>query len=63
MKGQSINCCQICGEWKQDGIHVLSSFICKGCEREIVNTNPDDERYQYFVDRLKFRRLLNQTTS
>ncbi|GAA0467408.1 sigma factor G inhibitor Gin [Alkalibacillus silvisoli] len=65
MEGQSINLnhCQICEEFRQDGIYVLTTFICKSCEREIVNTSPDDEQYQYYVDRMKLRRLQNQTMS
>lgn len=53
MNDHSMNQCKICEEKKREGIYILVSFICSDCEKEILNTNPEDERYQYFVDRLK----------
>ncbi|MBO8157643.1 MAG: sigma factor G inhibitor Gin [Bacillaceae bacterium] len=51
--------CQICQEEKDEGIIVYHAFICSDCEQEIVKTEPEDEKYNYFVKKLK---IINQTT-
>ncbi|MGM8215735.1 sigma factor G inhibitor Gin [Bacillaceae bacterium W0354] len=53
MNEQSMNQCKICEEHKSEGIYLLVSFICSDCEKEILGTSPEEERYQYYVDRLK----------
>ena len=56
---QSMKRCHICEEEKVEGIYLLVSFICTDCEKEMLNTAPEDEKYQYYVERLK-RGLQNQ---
>lgn len=51
--------CQICQEEKKEGIVIYQAFICSECEQEMIMTEPEDERYQYFVKKLK---AINQTT-
>ncbi|MDA8354180.1 MAG: sigma factor G inhibitor Gin [Firmicutes bacterium] len=45
--------CLVCKEGCQQGIAVLDEFICKDCEQEIVKTDVKDQKYPYFVTRLK----------
>ncbi|TFB21061.1 sigma-G inhibitor, Gin [Filobacillus milosensis] len=53
MEQKSMKQCKICEEWKNEGIYLLISFICSDCEKEILDTDPQDERYQYYIDRMK----------
>lgn len=45
--------CIICEEHKTKGFHLYHSFICLNCENEIVQTNTNDPKYQYFIEKLK----------
>lgn len=45
--------CIICHEYKENGIHLYTSFICVECEREIIDTNTNEPKYQYFIEKLK----------
>jgi hypothetical protein len=45
--------CIVCNERKQDGIRIWNQFICLSCEREIVQTDVDDDRYAYYIERMK----------
>ncbi|SMO81882.1 sigma factor G inhibitor Gin [Melghirimyces algeriensis] len=45
--------CIVCNEWQEDGIEVLDEFICESCEQEIVKTDVKDQKYPYFVTRLR----------
>ncbi|QHS23864.1 hypothetical protein GWK91_13330 [Virgibacillus sp. MSP4-1] len=51
--------CNVCNKEKTKGIKVYTAFICSDCEQEMIQTEPGDENYQYFVDRLK---VINQLT-
>lgn len=50
------NPCIVCGMVHSEGITVWRAFICRCCEREMVRTDVHDDRYRYFVQRL--RRIL-----
>ena len=45
--------CIVCGEPKDEGITIVTEFICTSCESEMVHTNVEDERYPFFVRQLK----------
>lgn len=45
--------CTICGKESELGIHIVTSFICSDCEQEIVTIDVKDERYPFFVNRMK----------
>ncbi|MFB1051097.1 sigma factor G inhibitor Gin [Paraliobacillus sp. JSM ZJ581] len=45
--------CGICHNSKKEGIHIYHFFICQSCERKIIETQPEDELYSYFVNKLK----------
>jgi hypothetical protein len=45
--------CIVCEMNKENGIHLWDQFLCVECEREIINTDPDDEQYQYYLRKLK----------
>lgn len=51
--------CIICDEEKETGIHLYNSFICSECERNIVHTEPREEKYRYYLEKLK---NINQST-
>lgn len=45
--------CIICGETGKNGITIISGFICEDCEAEMVRTDVQDEKYPFFIHRLK----------
>lgn len=45
--------CLICEERKEDGIHICHRFICESCERKLVNTDTGDDRYVYYLKKLR----------
>jgi hypothetical protein len=54
LNGETWKTCMVCDQPKKDGITVASDFfICTSCENEMVNTSVDDEKYPFFVRRLK----------
>jgi hypothetical protein len=40
--------CKICGKVNNDGINIFNIHICKKCEKEIVNTEVEDIKYDYY---------------
>lgn len=51
--------CGICEEEKGKGIFLYRLFICNECEQNIVHTEPREEKYQYYLRKLK---NINQST-
>lgn len=45
--------CIICGLKKYDGIKIHSGFICDACEEEIVHTEVSNEKYPFFIKKMK----------
>lgn len=45
--------CTICGLQRDEGIRIVSSFICSSCEHEMVTTDVKDEKYMFFITRMK----------
>lgn len=45
--------CIICEEQKERGIHLYKTFICTACEYNIIHTEPREEKYNYYVRKLK----------
>ncbi|MFD1849286.1 sigma factor G inhibitor Gin [Oceanobacillus bengalensis] len=45
--------CGICEEDKQEGIHLYNMFICTACEHNIIHTEPREEKYNYYLKKLK----------
>lgn len=45
--------CVMCGFEKTQGITIHSGFICEDCEKEIVNTDVNDKKYPFFIQRMK----------
>lgn len=45
--------CIICDEEKEHGIHLFTHFICDECEQKMRLTEPEDENYHYFIEKLK----------
>ncbi|WP_373232031.1 sigma factor G inhibitor Gin [Cohnella sp.] len=45
--------CIVCGEPKEDGITIVTEFICTSCESEMVHTKVEDDRYPFFVHQMK----------
>lgn len=44
--------CIICEKEKKEGMHIYTAFVCWECEREIVQTDPESEKYAGFVKKL-----------
>ncbi|KKB39376.1 sigma factor G inhibitor Gin [Bacillus thermotolerans] len=45
--------CIVCEEEKKEGMYICSSFVCKECEQEMVNTEPEESKYKEFVKKLR----------
>jgi hypothetical protein len=45
--------CGICEEEKARGIHLYTTFICTECEHNMIHTEPREEKYNYYVRKLK----------
>lgn len=45
--------CGICEEEKERGIHLYNLFICSECESNMIHTEPREEKYQYYLRKLK----------
>ncbi|GAB4072076.1 hypothetical protein GCM10028778_01180 [Barrientosiimonas marina] len=45
--------CGICEEMKEEGIHLYKLFICCECETNIIHTEPREEKYRYYLRKLK----------
>ncbi|WP_138420025.1 sigma factor G inhibitor Gin [Aquibacillus sediminis] len=56
---ESKRTCGICDETKSKGIYLYNLFVCNECEQKMVHTEPNEEQYQYYVDKLK---NMNQPT-
>ncbi|UHA75357.1 sigma factor G inhibitor Gin [Paenibacillus sp. 481] len=50
---ESTQCCIVCNNATTDGIVVVNQFICTSCEQEMVRTDVEDEKYNYFIHQLK----------
>ncbi|KGX85453.1 sigma factor G inhibitor Gin [Pontibacillus litoralis] len=54
MTGEHSNTvCAVCEREKEVGILVYHTFICRECENEIVATDPSDNKYAYFLKKLR----------
>jgi uncharacterized protein YlaI len=45
--------CGICEEKKEKGIHLYHLFICTECEHNMIHTEPREEKYKYYLKKLK----------
>jgi hypothetical protein len=45
--------CIICEQEKHRGIHLYTRFICLDCEKDIIHTETNDPKYQYYLTKLK----------
>lgn len=45
--------CGICEEKKEKGIHLYQLFICTECEHNMIHTEPREEKYKYYLKKLK----------
>lgn len=44
--------CFICETRQQKGILIGGQFMCEMCERDVVSTDMNDEKYAYYLNRL-----------
>ncbi|WP_087973994.1 sigma factor G inhibitor Gin [Oceanobacillus rekensis] len=49
----SLGHCGICEEEKATGIHLYTMFICTDCEYNMIHTEPREEKYNYYLRKLK----------
>lgn len=45
--------CGICEEEKEQGIRLYKLFICSECEWNMIHTEPREEKYNYYLQKLK----------
>jgi len=45
--------CIICRKASGKGISILGKFICRECEKTLVNIEVDDEGYDWYKDMIK----------
>lgn len=53
MEANSSHLCIICGQTKEAGITIVTEFICETCEAEMVRTDVRDDKYPFFIHRMK----------
>jgi len=54
VKGAKMNNhCGICEEEKSMGIVLYNLFICDECETNMIYTEPREEKYKYYLRKLK----------
>ncbi|MEB3102385.1 sigma factor G inhibitor Gin [Ferviditalea candida] len=53
MDEQRDSTCIICKQEKSDGIKIYFRFICSDCEKEMVQTDVQDTKYLFFIDRMR----------
>lgn len=46
-------CCIVCSLEKEEGIFIMSEFICDACESEMVRTDVRDAKYPFFIHQLR----------
>ncbi|WP_332697195.1 sigma factor G inhibitor Gin [Halalkalibacter lacteus] len=45
--------CVICNKRKEEGLHVVNSFICSSCETKMVQVNENDQTYHTLVKQMR----------
>ncbi|WP_084281129.1 sigma factor G inhibitor Gin [Alkaliphilus transvaalensis] len=45
--------CYICNKQDQEGIIIKEQYICRECEKEIVSTQPGEEKYEEYKEKIK----------
>ncbi len=45
--------CAVCEKLKTEGIKVFHSFLCEQCEQEMLETDTEDAKYQYYLEKMK----------
>lgn len=45
--------CIICDTEKTKGIHLYTSFVCTDCEIDMIQTETEDPKYKYFINKLR----------
>lgn len=53
MEENKVKVCGICDQEKYRGIHLYNMYICNECEKEIIQTEPNEQKYQYFLEKLR----------
>lgn len=48
-----MNKCVICDEVKETGIRLHMIFICASCEDNMIHTDVREEKYRYYISKLK----------
>lgn len=44
--------CMICDEQGIEGIHICDQLICDSCQKEILETDVTDKKYDFYLERL-----------
>ena len=44
--------CFVCETRQKKGILIGGQFMCEMCERDVVSTDMNDERYAYYLNQL-----------
>lgn len=45
--------CIVCTKVKKEGIKIWTSFICRDCEQEMVQTEVHEEKYPFFIKQMR----------
>jgi len=45
--------CIVCEQPKERGIHLYTKFICCDCEKEIIQTETDNPKYLFYLEKLR----------
>lgn len=55
MHEEALCTCIVCGELKphDQGLRIVTEFICGSCEKEMVQTDVLDEKYPFYVHQMR----------
>ncbi|BCJ87442.1 sigma factor G inhibitor Gin [Effusibacillus dendaii] len=45
--------CIVCSKPSAEGIRIWNQFVCVSCERDIVKTEVEDAKYNFYIERMK----------
>lgn len=52
-KNHDVKICVMCGHKEKNGIMIHQGFICDDCANEIVHTEVGEEKYSFFIEKMK----------
>ncbi|MFZ4454491.1 sigma factor G inhibitor Gin [Salibacterium aidingense] len=52
-KKEGAESCILCERYENAGIHIMDSFICRNCEKELILLDTGDPKYNEAIKKLR----------